>query len=378
MANEDLFNPRLATATFGGTQGDPNASLGGQRSITPIADHEGTFTSVTNDRVVIDTGLPAGDFTGAWLVFLDTNLNEVREIIDYDEGTNTMTFAEELPSTPVVSDAYWLFQPNGLFTSFDADQCRRRASKHRLGYFYNDTVVEIEEYRCYVKDIRAGPIICDIAMAIHDFAQAEHFDVTDISDEEEAPSLNELGSQTFGADGAQDFLHARSRDLAGRSPYGDAGPGDQRSIRSVPTTGSVHGDRPLWVRLSFDPDSPIPLPTRVVFQVVIDADDGTVVPSFLVIVDVEGVPEFINPVVDRRLRIAGGARLSCIVTDTDAVGEPVPGRTILIELGSGPGTMNPVSDTVQRDDGEPIRRVYLSPTDPGQIGQTVTFDFEVS
>ncbi len=378
MANEDLINPRLATATFGGTQSDPNASLGGQRSVTPIADHEGSFTSVTNDRVVIDTGLPSGDFTGAWLVFLDTNLNEAREIIDYDEGTNTMTFDEELPSTPLVSDEYWLFQPNGLFDALDADQCRRRATKHRLAYIYNNLTTDVDDYRCYVRDIEPGPLVCDVAMAIHDFAQSEHFDVTDLSDEEDPPSLNETANQTFGADGAQDFLHARTLAGATRSPYGSSGAFSQKTIRSVPTSGSVHGDRPIWIRLSFDPGAPIPRASRAVFQVYIDIDSGTTVPSFLVVVDLDGVPEFISPVIDRRLRIAGGARLSCIVTDTDAVGEAVPGRTILIEKTSGPGSMNAVSGIVQQPDGEPIRRVYISPTDPADVGQVVTFGFEVT
>lgn len=373
MANEHLFNPRLAAATFNAAQGDPNASLGGQRSITPIADEEGTFTSVTNDRVVIDTALPAGDFTGAWVVFLDTNLNEVREIIDYDDGTNTMTFAEDLPSTPLVSDRYWLFQPNGFFDSFDADQSRRRATKHRLGYVYNETGSLIEAYRCYVRDIKAGPLICDVTMGIRTHPQNDHFDVDDIADEETAPVLNSSGGL---GDGAQDFLHARAYDQAGRSPYGGEGTTDLKTIRDV--AASVNADRPIWIRLSFNPDSPIPLATQAVFQVYIDADDGTSVPSFLVVVDIDGVPEFISPIVDRRLRIAGGARLSCIVTDTDAVGEAVPGRTIRIELNSGPGSMNPQGNTVQQDDGEPIRRVYISPTDPGQVGATVQFSFEVT
>ena len=34
--------------------------------------------------------------------------------------------------------------------------------------------------------------------------------------------------------------------------------------------------------------------------------------------------------------------------------------------------------TVQGVDGVPIRRVYISPTDPGQIGATVQFDFKVT
>ncbi len=308
MANEDLFTPYLSAATFDATQGDPNASLGGFTTSYTITDHDGAFTSLTSDRVVIDTGLPAGDFTGAWLVFLDTNLNEAREIITYVEGTNTMTFREDLPSTPLVADRYWLFQPNGFFDKLDADQCRRRATKHRLGYIYNNLVTVIDDYRCYVKDIKAGPLVCDVAIAVHTFAQNEHFDVTDISDEEEAPVLNETAGQTFGDDGAQDFLHARSFDLATRSPYGSPGPFGQKTIRSVPTSGSVHGDRPFWVRLSFDRDSPIPLPIQAVFQVFIDTDDGTSVASFMVVVDLDGVPETITPLVDRRLRIAGGMK----------------------------------------------------------------------
>lgn len=381
MANEHLFKPYLAAATFDAAQGDPNASLGGFKSSTVIADEEGTFTTVTSDRVVIDTGLPGGDFVGGWVVFLDTNLNEVREIIAYNTGTKEMTFREVLPSTPLVSDRYWLFLPNGLFDQFDADECRRRATKHRLGYFYNSTGSQIDEYRCFVREIKAGPLVCDIGMAIHASPQNEHFDVVDLSDQEDPPDLQSpvaLGGapQTFGDDGSQDFLHPRTRDGAGRSPYGTEGPGQSKTIRDSGT--SVHADRPMWIRLSFNADSPIPLPTQAVFQVYVDGDDGTVIPSFLVVVDLAGVPEVITPVIDRRLRIAGGARLSCIVTDAVDPFEAVPGRTISIELTSGPGSMGTQGVKVQQDDGEPIRRVYLSSTDPADVGQVVTFGFEVT
>jgi hypothetical protein len=375
MANEHLFQPFLAAATFDLAQGDPNASLGGFKSSTKLMDQEGTFTSVTNDRVVIDTGLPAGDFAGAWVVFLDTNLNEVREVFAYDEGPNTLTFREDLPSTPLVSDRYWLFLPNGLFASFNADRSRRRATVHRLAYVYNDTPASLDSVQAYVKDIQAGPIICDVAMAVKNFAQNVHFDVDDLADEETAPELLDTFGGGFG-DSSQDFLHKRSFAGSSRSPYGTVGAFGQKTIRHL-GGGSVHVDRPIWVRLSFDPDSPIPLPSQAVFQVFIDAD-GVTITSFLVVVDIDGVPEVIVPIVDRRLRIAGGARLSCIVTDNVTPFEPVPGRAIRIERTSGPGTMQAQSDTVQRDDGEPIRRVYNSPTDPGQVGATVVFGFEVT
>ncbi len=371
MANEHLFTPRLAATSFNAAQGDPDDSIGGFQSSTSIADIESTFTTVTSDRVVIDTGLPAGDITGYWVVFLDTNLNEVREIVTYVEGSNTITFDRDLPSTPLVSDRYWLFQPNGFFASADADICRRRATRYRLGYSRNDTGAILDDVRCYVLDIKAGPLVLEVAPAIKDYPQLINFDVDDLTDDETAPVI--LADQGGWGDGTQDFRRDRAFDEATRSPFGTPGVNQQKSIRETPFQ-----DRPFWLRLRFDDASPIPLPSQVVFQVFINSDDGVTISSFLVVVDVDGVPETIGTVVDRRLRIGGGARLSCLVTDSVAPNEPVPGRTIDIKIGSGPGSMNAQSATIQEADGEPIRRVYISPTDPGQEGATVVFDFEVT
>ncbi len=375
MANEHLFLPKLAAATFNAAQGDPNASLGGFRSITSIADIESTFTAVTNDRVVIDTNLPAGDFAGYWMVGLETNLNQAREIVTYVEGTNTMTLDFDFDSTPLTGDRYWLFALNGFFDSFDVSDCRSRSDRHRLAYVYNSTGGQLDDIRTYVKDIEAGPIRCDVAMAIHAFGQNEHFDVDDLTDENETPVLFNVTTGIWGP--AQDFLHKRDFDGADSgSPYGDGGASDEKSIRDSGV--SVNADRPIWIRLSFDADSPIPIPARAVFQVFVDSSDGVTVSSFMVVVDIDGVPETIVPVVDRRLRIAGGARLSCIVTDSVAPFEPVPGHTIRIEKTAGVGTLNPQTDTVQRDDGVPIRRVYECSTNPADVGTSVTFSFEVT
>ncbi len=380
MANEHLFLPKLAAVTFDAAQGDPNASLGGFRSITSIAEVESTFTSVTSDRIVIDTTLPAGDFTGYWMVALETNLNQAREIVTYVEGSNTMTLDFDFDSTPLSGDRYWLFAPNGFFDSFDVSDCRSRDPRHRLTYIYNSTGGQLDDIRVYVKDIQSGPVHCDVAMAVHTFGQNEHFDVDDISDENDPPVLFNTDTGIWGP--AQDFVRKRDFDAADvGSPFGTGTASGEKSIRDSGT--SVNADRPIWVRLSFDPDDPIPLPSRVVFQVFIDSEDGTTVSSFMVIADVDGVPEQVIPLVDRRLRIAGGARLSCIVTDSIAPFEPVPGRTIRIEKTAGPGTLNPQAKSVQEAaipaaDGEPIRRVYVSPTDPGDVGMTVTFSFEVT
>lgn len=375
MANEHLFRFRLAAPTYEGAQPDPNASLGGFQSVTALADQEGSFTAVTSDRVVTDTGLPGDDFEGAWIVFLDTNLNEVRQIIDYNTGTKTMTFAEDLPSTPLVSDRYWLFVPNGFFDAFDADLCRRRPDRYRLAYVRNQTGGQLDSIRTYVRDIQAGPLLCEVAMAVSDtYPQIVHFDVDDIANEETAPVLLGAVGGAFGP--AQDFYHKRDYDGASQAPFGSGGVNAQKSMRDEGATPVA--DRPLWLRLTFDTDSPIPLPSQAVFQIFVDSDDGVTTSSFLVVIDLQGVPEEIITTVDRRLRIAGGARLSAFVRDSVAPNEAVPGRSIRIELDSGPGSMNAQSDSVQRDDDEPIRRVYLSPTDPVEVGQNVTFSFEVT
>ena len=64
--------------------------------------------------------------------------------------------------------------------------------------------------------------------------------------------------------------------------------------------------------------------------------------------------------------------------DAVAPFEVVPLRTIIISLASGPGSLNPQTTDIQPEDGELVRRVYVSPTDPAEVGNTVTFDCEVT
>lgn len=378
MANEHQFRFHLGGAvSYEAAQSDPNASLGSFQSSVVVADYEGAVTGINSDREIVDSSLPGTSFVGGWVVFLDTNLNEAREIIAHDTGTDTLTFREVLPATPLVTDRFWVFAANGLFDSMDADLCRRRATRYRLVFMKNETAADLDSCRIYVRDIQPGPILCDVAMATVGFPQGFHWNLPDIADEETTPGID---SPTGGFGDAQEFKNPRDYDRAVNSPFGREGPTTDKTIRAL---ASNRADRPFWIRLQFDVDSPIPLPSQAVFQIFVDSDDGVTVSSMIVVVDIDGVPETIVPVVDRRLRVAGGARLSCIVTDSLTPFEPVPGRTIRIELASGPGSVNAQNDTVQRPalppaDGEPIRRVYVSPTDPAEEGASVQFDFEVT
>jgi hypothetical protein len=360
--------------------GSDNGGLGGFRSADTLADVVSTITTVTTDRIFIDTAeISSPDRVGAWIVFLDTNLNEAREVVAFDDSTGTFDLDRALPSTPLVSDRYWLFMPNGLFSSYGPADCRSRDPRYRLVFPHNTSGGTLDSIRVYVADLVSGPIECRIAMGTATAVQSTSFDVDDLTDENEAPVLDDSsGFSKLGASGSPQVFR-RFRDYTGaRSGGAPAGSGGAFGELSLPNTRA----RPIWIRLSFVPDSPIPRASKAVYQVFVDhgtgATGGVTVSSFLVVVDIDGVVEDIAPVVDRRLRLHGGARASCIVRDSVAPFEPVPGATIRIELGSGPGSMNAPSDTVQRDDGEPVRRIYISPTDPGDIGATVRIDFEVT
>ncbi len=374
MANEHLFVPKLAAATIGGAQGDPNASLGGLRSSTTIADVVSTITGFNSDREIIDTTqISAPDRTGAWIVFLDTHLNEAREVIAFDDSTGAMTLEEALPGAPVVTDRYWLFMPNGLFSSFDGADCRSRDPRHRLVYAHNESGGQQLDVRLYVKAIEAGPVECRVAIGTVTFTQAADFDVDDLADENEVPPLDRGSgfAKITSAEGSpQDF--ARPIDYAGAeatTPTATIGVSGEASINDT-------RERPIFVQLAFPDGAAIPRAQRVVFQVFIDVDDGTTISSFIVVADVDGVAETIVPVVDRRLRLAAGARLSCLIQDSVSL-EAVPGATIDIVIGSGPGSMNDQVGRVQ-EGATPIRRIYVSPTDPGDVGASVRFDFEVT
>jgi hypothetical protein len=376
MANEHLLNHLLSVdSAFGDAQPDANASIGGFASSTDIADHQAVLVSHVNSQIDFRaTSLAGGlDLVGAWLVFYDSNLNEVRQVQNYQSGVpNRFFLFEPLPNTILVGDRFSIFKANSLFESMDGDRCRRRASVHRLGYIGNVTGSQVDDVRLYVRDINAGPLICTATAAAFTWAETVQEEVDTIADQETAPALDQ--SAGFGVH-PQALRHSRDWARATRTPYALPGVNQQASIRD--STFTVY-TRAFWVRLEFDLDAPIPLESQAVFQVFTDSDDGTVASSFLVVVDIDSVPHEVVTVVDRRLRIAGGARLSAFLRDTVDPFELVPGSTIAIELDSGPGSMNAQSDTVQRDDAEPIRRVYISPTDPADVGLAVDFRFEVT
>jgi len=370
MANEELFQARLAASSFNAAQPDPNASLGGFQASTLIADVDSQLTGVVpGEQILTDTALPASpDLVGWWIQMVTgASQNEVRRIVDWNGGIQRLTVDRAFTNV-TVGDYYQLFQPNGFFSALDAAVCRDRSAVHRLAYMRNETGGLLSDVRVYVQEIQAGPLNCEVAMATTPSPQLANFDVDDLASQTDTPPIR--ASSGFGSS-TQQFGDPRSYVAAnGGSPFGSA---TDREIRDVAT---LFPDRPIWIRLSFDDDAPLPIPAQCVFQVFVESAGGTA-SSFLIVVDVEGVPEEVVGVVDRIPRIGGGARLSALSRDSVSE-EVVPGRSVNITIDSGPGSLNPQDLSEVPEDGSPVRRVYVSPTDPAQAGQNVTFDFEVS
>lgn len=313
-----------------------------------------------------DPGSPPLDYTNKWMTFHGpTNLNEVREVVAFDDSTGEYTLDSDLPSTPQVGDFYRLWGPNGFFSPYDNDQSVRRPFKHRLTYFRNETAAQLNVARLYVKDIIPGPLVCEVACGVR--TGGDVF-VVGVDNEEDTPDILTL---------AGGFLQGDLKPQTFEKPFNYAQAGNT-TPRGRDQSVGVNAGIQAFIRLSFRDNEPIPIGTRCVFQVFSDFNNGQTIGCLLIVVDVLGADEELILGPDRKLRIAAGARVQAIVRDR-ATKALIPNHTVNITLEApSPGSLGPQNKEVTDETGIPVAAVYLSPTDGGEEGEDVTFTIEVN
>lgn len=311
---------------------------------------------------------PVIDHAGKWITFhTGANINAAREVVDFDDGTGQFTIGDNLGAGPLaadaaVSDTYRIWPANGFFSSIDNTQSVERVDVHRLVYMSNGTGGTLPTYRLWVNAIDPGPLTCEVAQG--DIVGAEPV-ITVLADEEQTPDLGPTSNFNFTVDSIERFARPGNYPAAEfTSPL---------TVTQISTADFA----PVWVRLAFRATEPLPLPHRCVFQINADSANGTTIGSMLVVIDVEGANEELVLGPDRLLRLAGGARVQAVARDA-TTGAAIPNRTVSISQTVGPGTLGPQSADVTDDTGNPVRATYLSPTDPADIGDTVTFRVEVN
>lgn len=379
MASEHLMIPYLAGAsTAGGSQPDPNASLGGARSSSVAYSYQGQVTSVTDESVFADSSLIAhADVTGWWLSYhtAGSNVNAVRRVIAFDDSTGEVTLEGPLPALPVVTDYFRLWEPNGIFSSFDAADCSARSTsgRHRLLALRNQIGTFTVNLRAYVVPISPGPLECQIALSA---TSTLDFDCLSIATEDDEPDIRTTGITGVGERFAGNAFNRPQRFSSPRYL-------DQTYFTPAAFTANYDNNeaRALWVKLHFVDTAPIPVAFESVWQVIWEDENGGSPPfssgSLIIAVAVDGSDEEILANVDRAPRIAAGARVQANVTDRLS-GLPVPDHTIAISQTAGSGTLGAQNKDTTDEDGDPVYRVYLSSTDPADEGDTVDFRIEVN
>ncbi|MGB5810121.1 MAG: hypothetical protein WBG86_06295 [Polyangiales bacterium] len=368
------FNWFLATgsSSSGVPQPDPNASLSGRVSTTTAYALQSTLTGVgANARTtVIDTTQIASptDWTGAWLVF-ESGANEsvAREITSFDDGTGTFTFAIALDADAVAAVDYRVWTPNDIFNEVSNVQSVARTAKYRLLMLQNQSGVTLSDYRCWIEPLSPGPSLLELAQGRGSVVSQP---VIGIANEEDVPEVSAASDfiQAGWSSGAELFQNAPNEGVAYVT-----------TPLSVPDFNGFSNNQYVttFLKLGFPRNADIPIAHRAVFQVHCSASTGPRVGSMIVIADVLGADEVLVLGPDRVVRLGAGARIEASVTDS-LTGLPVPNHTVSISQTSGPGTLNPQSATTTDDSGNPIRAVYLAPTDPGEVGNSATFRVEVN
>jgi hypothetical protein len=300
---------------------------------------------------------------GSWLCFQDgANENVAREVIGFDDSLGEFTVDGDLPNDAVASDVYRLWPPNGLFAAFTNVQSVSRSQRSRLLYMRNNSGSTMPTFRYYVQGIDPGPLVCEIAMGAK---VGGELTVLGIQDEADEPALTRVSNFSMGLDGSERFGRPRTYALAEF---------DSPLELTLIGNGAFHA---TFIKLGFRQGEPIPLFKRCVFQVFADSGGGTIVGTMMIVVDVLGADEEMILGPDRRFRLLAGGRVQAIVRDR-ATGLPVPGKTVTISQTAGPGATTAQSSDVTDDTGLPVRATYISPTDPADVGQTVSHRVEVN
>lgn len=362
-------------------QPDPNDSLSGRESTTTVYDLGSTLTGIGTDgrSTLIDTTQIASptDWTEGWLIFESgAQLHECREITAFDDGTGTFTVYPAFDAAAAGTEDYRIYMPNGFFSALTTDHCSGEIATHRLAFIQNVSGVTINGHVAWVTAVDPGPVVLDIAEGKVSTLPVAVDGIAEQTEDPDIGTASNFVQSGLGTAGTEVWKHAESEAI-----------GFYFTPVSLTATSGLFNLQylSLFVRVGFTSYEdrnrivrpPSPLPHRAVYKIHSADGVGGHVGVMLIVVDIPGVDRELAVGPDRALRLGAGARVEASVTDS-VTGAPVDNLSITIEQTVGPGTLGPQSADTSDDSGNPVRAVYLSPTDEMYVGDTVTFRIEVN
>lgn len=370
-------------------QSDPNDSLGGFISSTECHRQYQVFATPVGEQVTATTSAAVFEVAsligqdvevGWWLTYhtAGANIQQMREIVAFDDGTGQVTLDAPLPATPTINDFIRVWPPNRLFRTITAAESSSFPSTgwHRCIGVLNQ-IDNTTGWKAWLNPVRPGPLRCDIAMGFGSLSALTGFDVLSIASEFDEPDLV-----------TPSFISSRpgfSGDFSGGPNQRPQRFDDPRSsagaiITPVPydSTSWPNGSpRPIWIRMSLEGEvGDMALPQRCVWQLLISDTSGGKLGTMPLIADIAGPDQTIDARVDRVPVIGGGARLEVDIRDA-ATGRTVPDRTVRLSKTSGSGTLLAQNLDQTNTDGDVIRSSYIASTNPADAGDTIDFRVEV-
>lgn len=371
MATGDQILPVYSGGGTGPT------SLGGNNTSVVIQKFSSTLTSaMTSTRVFVDTsriGDGANAHAGTYVVFLTGPAAiHATKVLAFDDATGSFLLAEPVPSLAASGDAYRIHDKNELWQAISLADSAAGATHWRNVAFWNQSGVTLDEYSTHVRLLDPGPISFLVA-SDNDGTVGGSF--TAISDEYETPDIVGDCNQAGIGNVVQEAEFTPDLDLPGAT----AG----RILRN-PREGDLRHANPQRVNLWIARVIPAGLPTRgeIAVQFVhrwdeTGGDPDPLFMSWVAFFDVGGFTPDVTIRKDRQLVLAGGVRFEVEVRTLET-GAPVPGLDVDYSVSSGPGTLDlrDADDRVTDENGKSFVS-YQAPTDPGEVGSSVTVQAEV-
>lgn len=351
---------RLSGASSdGGAQSNPALSLGRFASSSTFAWVDSTLTAAASSGavVVVDSARIGGPVpVDAWLVFVSGPLGGaggffVSRVVSLDTTTGAWSLDRALPAGVSSGNRYLVFESGSLFDDVSPIEAASSAghADHRMVYAWNITGSNLASVRFHLEPVEPGPVAFELVAR----------NVTTVTDlpavavDTDPPSLVNFPQP-------RRFVEVRGRDTV-------AGPQPASGTLAVQTAFKVA----VWIRRTI---SPVALGATSVWRLVMSATNTGGDPDpfrsvALLVSRVSGVTPVLSAGFDRRLRVAGGARVEATLRALET-GLPLADELLRFEVTGGPGGLVEVE---KETSARGVARVsYLSPTSEASAGDVVT------
>ena len=344
----------------GGAQSNPALSLGNFRSSTEIRALASTFTAIAAAGAlsVVDSTQIGASHAGKWLMIMGgaNAVTYVSRVAGFNASTGAYHLEHRLPSGVSSGDAYQLFVDEALFDNVSAAECAAGDEEYRCLVVRNVTGFTLTSMKAYIEVVEPGG--CRFSL-VSDDTTAGDPSVPVSASESVEPDLTGF-PQTAGTDDA--FESPRTYAMS-----------DQPKGTGTGASLATNGSRHIWLRRVVPPLSRDV--SRAVAKLVVEATNTGGTPSpirsaCLIPYRLLGITPALSLRQDRVPYIGGGLRLRATLTAQEN-GAPLEGEEVLFDITSGPGSL---AESLLETDEDGVADVpYLSPTNQGDAGDTVTF-----